>query len=136
MNEALKIAIKSVDDKMAIDIVVLDISAVASFADSFLICSGDSTRQIQAIATEVEQRLAARGYRASHIEGYSNAEWILMDYLDLVIHIFSKKARAYYDLERLWRDAQVVEVAKLLAAHEPEDAPAPRARKRRLRTDQ
>ncbi len=131
MNQALKIAVKAVDDKKGIDVVVLDITSVATFTDYFLICSGDSTRQIQAIADEVQQKLAANGHRPAHVEGYNNAEWILMDYLDLVIHIFSRKARAYYDLERLWRDAKILEVPKLLEQAEPEAAPARRTRKRR-----
>jgi ribosome-associated protein len=131
MNEALKIAIKAVDDKKGIDILALDISAVATFTDYFLICSGDSTRQIQAIADEVEQKLAANGSRPAHVEGYTHAEWILMDYLDLVIHIFSRKARAYYDLERLWRDAKIIDVPKLLASAEPAPMPARKTRKRK-----
>jgi ribosome-associated protein len=114
MKEVLKIAVKAVDDKKAIDIVVMDISAVASFADYFLLCSGDSSRQLHAIADEVEAKLAAKGYRSAHVEGYNNAEWILLDYVDLVIHVFSRKARAYYDLERLWRDAKTLDVAQLL----------------------
>jgi ribosome-associated protein len=131
MNEAMKIAIKAVDSKKGIDIVALDISAVAAFADCFLICSGDSARQIQAIADEVEQQLAGNGHRPAHVEGYAHAEWILMDYLDLVIHIFSRKARAYYDLERLWRDAKIIDVTKLLASTEPVSAPARKTRKRK-----
>lgn len=131
MNQALKIAVKAVDDKKGIDIVILDISAVATFADCFLVCSGDSTRQIQAIAGEVEQKMAAAGQRPEHIEGYTNAEWILMDYGDLIVHVFSRKARAFYDLERLWRDAKVLDVATLLAQAEPEPSAPRRPRKRR-----
>ncbi len=131
MNEALKIAVKAVEDKKGIDVVVLDIKSVATFTDYFLICSGDSTRQIQAIADEVQQKLAAGGHRPAHVEGYNNAEWILMDYLDLVIHIFSRKARDYYDLERLWRDARILETSGLLEQTEPEAVPARRTRKRR-----
>ena len=131
MKEALKIAVKAVEDKKGMDVVALDISGVATFADFFLLCSGDSSRQIQAIANEVEEKLAARGYRPAHIEGYSNAEWILMDYFGLVVHIFSKQARAYYDLERLWRDAKNLDIAGLLAEAEPEPVPARRPRKRR-----
>jgi ribosome-associated protein len=116
MKEALKIAVKAVDDKKASDIVVLDISGVATFANYFLLCTGDSSRQIHAIADEVEQKLEASGLRPSHIEGYQHAEWVLMDYIDLVVHIFSKNARAYYDLERLWRDGKRLDAEKLLAA--------------------
>jgi len=115
MNDPLKIALKAADDKKALDIVILDISHIASFANYFLFCSGESSRQIQAIADEVEARLKYSGFRPSHIEGYRNAEWILMDYMDLVIHIFSRNARAYYNLERLWRDGKRMDVEKLLA---------------------
>jgi len=115
MNDPLKIALKAADDKKALDVVVLDISHIASFANYFLFCSGESSRQIQAIADEVEARLKDSGFRPSHIEGYRNAEWILMDYMDLVIHIFSRNARAYYNLERLWRDGKRMDVEKLFA---------------------
>ena len=131
MKEVLKIAVKAVDDKKASDIVVMDISGVASFADYFLLCTGDSSRQIHAIADEVEAKLAAKGYRAAHVEGYNHAEWILLDYVDLVIHIFSKKARAYYDLERLWRDAKAIDVVQLIQGEQQEIAPARRTRKRK-----
>jgi ribosome-associated protein len=115
MKDSLKIALKAADDKKAHDIVILDISHIASFASYFLFCSGESSRQIQAIADEVGARMKASGFKPSHIEGYRNAEWILMDYMDLVVHIFSRNARAYYDLERLWRDGKKLEVKKLLA---------------------
>jgi ribosome-associated protein len=114
MIDALKIAASAADDKKAYDIVALDISKIASFADYFLLCTGDSSRQIQAIADEVDQRLKASGIRPSHVEGYQNAEWVLMDYIDLVIHIFSKNARAYYDLERLWRDGKKLDPSTLI----------------------
>ena len=114
MKDELKIALKAVESKKALDITVLDISEIASFANYFLICSGDSSRQIQAIADEVELKLKSSGYRPNHIEGYRNAEWVLLDYVDLVVHIFSRKARAFYDLERLWRDAKRVDPAKVV----------------------
>ena len=113
MNEALIVALKAVEDKKALDVTVLDISEIASFADWFLICTGDSSRQIQAIADEVELKLKAGGFKTNHIEGYRNAEWVLLDYNELVVHVFSKTARAYYDLERLWRDARKVDSKKL-----------------------
>ena len=114
MNDALRIALKALDDKKAADIAVLDISSVATFANYFLICSGDSSRQIHAIVDEVEQKLKTIGLRPTHIEGYRHAEWVLMDYIDVVVHVFSKGARAYYDLERLWRDGKKLDVEKLL----------------------
>ena len=79
---------------------------LSSFADYFIICTGGNSRQIQAIADEIEPQLKERGEYPFSIEGYQNAEWVLVDYGDLVIHIFSEKARKYYDLERLWRDAK------------------------------
>jgi len=121
MIDALKIAINAADDKKAYDLVVLDISEIASFANYFLFCTGDSSRQIQAIADEVEQQLKESGIRPAHVEGYRNAEWILMDYMDLVIHIFSKNARAYYDLERLWRDGKKLDTSAYIQerTHKP-----------------
>jgi ribosome-associated protein len=106
MNEALKIAVNAADDKKAHDLVILDITKITSFANYFLLCTGDSSRQMQAIADEIEKKLKAFGLRPAHVEGYRNSEWILMDYMDMVVHIFSKNARIYYDLERLWRDGK------------------------------
>jgi ribosome-associated protein len=131
MNQVMQIALKAVDDKKGIDVVALDISGVATFADYFLVCCGDSARQIQAIVDEVQQKLASGGHRPAHVEGYTNAEWVLMDYGDLIVHVFSRRARAYYDLERLWRDAKVLDAAALLAQEAPEPAPARRPRRRR-----
>lgn len=101
-------AVKAADAKQAKEIRVLDLREVSSFADFFVICSGTNSRQIQAIADEIHQRLKKQGEMPNSIEGYTNAEWVLMDYGDYLIHVFSEKARAYYDLERLWRDARVV----------------------------
>lgn len=78
---------------------------VTSFADYFVICSGANQRQIQAIADEVERALKANDERPNSVEGYTNAEWVLMDYGDMVVHVFTETARSYYDLDRLWRDA-------------------------------
>jgi ribosome-associated protein len=114
MTDALKIAVYAADDKKAHDLAALNISGIASFASYFLLCTGDSSRQMQAIADEIEKQLKAQGIRPSHVEGYQNSEWILMDYFDMVIHIFSKSARTYYDLERLWRDGKKIDVDKLL----------------------
>jgi ribosome-associated protein len=89
---------------------VLDLRGVTSFADYFLICSGSNTRQNQAIADEVEKELAKHGERPSSSEGYQSAEWILLDYGDMVVHIMSPQARDFYELERLWRQAKAVEI--------------------------
>ena len=104
-----QVAVKAADAKQAKEIRVLDLRPVTTFADFFVICSGTNTRQIQAIADEIQQRLKKLGEHATNIEGYTNADWVLMDYGDYLIHIFSEKARSYYDLERLWRDAKQVQ---------------------------
>jgi ribosome-associated protein len=90
---------------------VLDLRDVTSFADYFVVCSGTNARQIQAIADEIHLQLKKLGEYPSSMEGYENAEWVLLDYGDYLIHIFSEKSRVYYDLERLWRDAKRVEFA-------------------------
>jgi ribosome-associated protein len=77
-----------------------------AFTDYFVICSGSNPRQIQAISDEVEERLSKRGLEPLHIEGYNQAEWVLLDYVDFVVHVFSDKARHFYDLERLWKSAK------------------------------
>ena len=125
--DTLKIALKAADDKKAHDCVALDISGIASFASRFLIVTGDSARQNQAVADEVEKALAEAGRRPEHVEGYRNAEWILLDYGDLVVHIFSRTARTYYDLERLWRDGRRLDVERLLANPEAKATKATKA---------
>jgi ribosome-associated protein len=105
-------AVHAADAKQAKELRVLDLRDITSFADFFVICSGSNARQIQAIADEIHLRLKKLGEHANSIEGYENAEWVLMDYGDYLIHIFSEKARTYYDLERLWRDAKTIELAE------------------------
>lgn len=103
-------AVRAAEEKQAKNIRVLDLREVTSFADYFVILSGANARQIQAIADEIHQRLKKLGEMPNSMEGYNNAEWVLMDYGDYLVHVFSEKARLYYDLERLWRDAKTVEV--------------------------
>lgn len=103
-------AVRAAEQKQARNVTVLDLREVTSFADYFVVCSGANMRQIQAIADEIHQRLKKLGENPNSMEGYDNAEWVLMDYGDYLIHIFSEKARLYYDLERLWRDAKTVEL--------------------------
>jgi ribosome-associated protein len=88
---------------------VLDLRGLTSFTDHFVICAGSNSRQIQAVADEVGLQLKRLGQLPLSVEGYEHAEWILADYGDFIVHIFSEKARLYYDLERLWRQAQPVE---------------------------
>jgi ribosome-associated protein len=109
-ESAVMIAARAATDKKATDLVVLDLREIASFTEYFLICTGASTRQVQAISNSVEEALLKNAKRPLHIEGYSSAEWILLDYGDLIVHVFSQTSRRFYDLERLWRDAPRVEV--------------------------
>jgi ribosome-associated protein len=99
-------AVQAAQDKKAADVVVLDLHEVAGFTDYFVICSGQSPRQVKAIADGVEDALrkAASG-KPSHVEGYDRAEWILLDYFDFIVHIFNPKTRLFYALERLWGSA-------------------------------
>lgn len=107
-------AIAACHEKKAEQISILELEKGAgAFTDYFVVCSGTNPRQIQAISDEVEQRLERSGLRATHIEGYNQAEWILLDYVDFVVHVFSEKARKFYDLERLWKTARQLEPADL-----------------------
>lgn len=103
-------AVRAAEDKQARDITVLDLRPVSAFADFFVICTGSNPRQVQAIADEVGKKLAERGEHPANVEGYKNAEWVLADYGDLVVHVYSPAARAYYGLERLWQNATPVPV--------------------------
>ena len=99
LNEALEAAL----DKKAQDVVVIDLDDICSFTDNFIICTGTSSRHNQTIAEGIDERLRKQGVRPLHIEGHKEGEWILLDYIDFVVHIFTAKAREFYDLERLWR---------------------------------
>jgi ribosome-associated protein len=99
---------RAVESRKAADIRVLDLRGLTSFADYFVLCTGTNTRQIQAIADEVLRVMKGRGERPLSVEGYDNAEWILLDFGDLLVHVFSEKSRNYYDLDRLWRDAETI----------------------------
>jgi ribosome-associated protein len=103
-------AVEAAESKQAKDIKVLDLREITSFADFFVLATGLNARQIQTIADEIELQLQKFGEHPSSVEGYQNAEWVLIDYGDFLIHIFSEKARQYYDLERLWRDSRTVPV--------------------------
>ena len=109
--DKVKVAVAAAEDKKAIDLVVLKLTELTAFTDYFVICSGNSQRQVQAIVDEVEDRLKKQKARPLNIEGYSNAEWVLMDYGSLIVHVFSENSRRFYDLERLWRDAEKVDLA-------------------------
>ncbi|HWQ53638.1 MAG TPA: ribosome silencing factor [Bryobacteraceae bacterium] len=103
-------AVRAAESKKATEIRVLDLTGITSFTDYFVICTGANSRQIQAISDEVEMRLKEAGDRPLSIEGYTQAEWVLADYGDFLVHIFTPNSRSYYDLERLWRNAKTVEI--------------------------
>ncbi len=102
--------VKAVMGMKALDVVVLDLRGLASFADTFIICSGRSHRQVSAIAESVQQDLKAKGINSLGIEGLREGHWILMDYGDVIIHVFYAPIRTYYDLEGLWSDAERIEL--------------------------
>jgi ribosome-associated protein len=110
-------AILACQDKKAEQVTILELEKDSgAFTDYFVVCSGTNPRQVQAIADAVDERLEALGMRPTHTEGYKQAEWVLLDYVDFVVHIFSETARHYYDLERLWKSATKLEPAELTAA--------------------
>jgi ribosome-associated protein len=103
-------AVTAAADKKAVDIVLLDMRKAAAFADYFLICSGTSARQIRAIADAIIEAVASSGSKPEHVEGYDRSEWVLLDYFDFIVHIFAPEPRAFYSLERLWGNAEHVEL--------------------------
>jgi ribosome-associated protein len=110
-------AINACQEKKAQELTVLELEkGSGAFTDYFVVCSGTNPRQIQAIADEVELRLKRAGFPPTHVEGYRQAEWVLLDYVDFVVHVFSEHARKFYDLERLWKSAKKVEPSALKPA--------------------
>src|SRR5579859_2131180 len=121
LKKQITAAIQACLEKKAEELSILEMEkGSGAFTDYFVLCSGTNPRQVQAIADEVELRLKKAGFPPTHVEGYRQAEWVLLDYVDFVVHVFSEQARKFYDLERLWKSAKKVEPAALL--------PAPRKR--------
>src|SRR5258708_5318387 len=119
-------AIQAWLDKKAEELSILEMEKGAgAFTDYFVLCSGTNPRQVQAIADEVELRLKTAGVRPAHVEGYKQGEWIIVDYVDFVVHDFSEKARQFYDFERLWKTAKRLEPTELKPRPAPETPPAP-----------
>ncbi|MNO14543.1 Ribosomal silencing factor RsfS [compost metagenome] len=108
-NELMNLAVSAAEDKKAMNIVTLDLKGVSLIADYFVICHGNSDTQVQAIATEIRKRVQEAGTEIRGIEGMNSARWVLMDLGDVVVHIFHRDEREYYNIERLWSDAKVVE---------------------------
>ena len=105
MTPQLREAVWAAQDRKALDLSVLDLGGSCSFTSYSLICTGTSTRHTQAICDAILEKLKKSGHAPTHVEGYTQAEWILVDYLNFVVHIFSERARHFYDLERLWKNA-------------------------------
>jgi ribosome-associated protein len=104
-------AIAAAESKQAVNLVLLDLRKAAGFTDFFVICSGTNPRQIRAIADGVMESLAGVGSKPAHVEGYERSEWVLLDYFDFVVHVFASETRLFYGLERLWGNAERIDVA-------------------------
>ena len=108
--ETAKMAVKALDSKKALDIKVIKIQDISAIADYFVIATGTSSTHVKALADELEAQLDEAGISVSHVEGYRSNSWILLDYVDVVVHVFSDEAREYYDLERLWQDGEIIDI--------------------------
>lgn len=111
-----KLACKALDDKKGFDIKVIDIHEVSVIADYFIIASGSNQNQVQAMVDNVAEELGRAGYEAKQVEGNRSSTWVLMDYGDLIVHVFDDANRLFYDLERIWRDGKVLDVKEFLEA--------------------
>jgi ribosome-associated protein len=107
----LKAGLAAALEKKAIDVVLLDLRKASAFTDFFVIATGANTRQVQAIADAVQEALRARGLRPALVEGYTQGEWVLLDYFDFIVHVFVPAKREFYALERLWGDAEKIEIS-------------------------
>ena len=117
LKQQVSAAIQACLEKKAEELSILEMEkGSGAFTDYFVLCSETNPRQVQAIADEVELRLKKAGLRPTHVEGYTQAEWVLIDYVDFVVHVFSEKARKFYDLERLWKSARRLEPGDLKTA--------------------
>lgn len=118
LPEPIPQIVGAMEDKKALDVVVLDLRASGAFTDYFVVGSGRTTRQVQAIVDAIGQRLRSIGMRPTHVEGYANAQWVLMDCFDVIVHVFTGDTRELYDLERLWGSATRVELPTAGAENE------------------
>ncbi len=113
IKDSLKLIADALADKKAENIKIIDISEVSTVADYFVITNGTNHSQIQALADNVDEKLGTAGIQPKNIEGYNTANWILMDYRDIIVHIFDKESRGFYDLERMWRDGKITDASEL-----------------------
>jgi ribosome-associated protein len=121
MDSSLEMYINAVLGKKALRLVVLDLRGIATFTDTFIICSGRSNRQVTAIAEHIEAELKKQGKRPLSVEGVKEGHWALLDYGHVIIHVFYESVREFYNLEGLWTDAKKVNIEHLLSKEEPED---------------
>lgn len=112
-KEMAKLAYKALDEKKAMDLKIIDIAEVSTIADYFIIASGGNQNQVQAMVDNVEEKLGKAGYEPKQIEGTRSSSWILMDYGDLIVHVFDEENRLFYDLERIWRDGHTITLEEL-----------------------
>ena len=112
-KEMAKLAMEALEEKKAEEISVIDISRVSVLADFFLIASGNNRNQVQALADNVEEKLGRAGVSTRQVEGYNTANWVLMDYGDIIVHVFDRENRLFYDLERIWRDGRRIDPSEL-----------------------
>ena len=105
----VRAAIGAAQEKQAADVILLDLEGLGAFTDYFIVCTGFSSRQVEAICDEIEERLGRKGIRLQHREGMAGSDWMLLDFGGLIVHVFTERARHFYDLERLWRAARRVE---------------------------
>lgn len=112
-KEMVKMAVSALEDKKGEDIRIIDIREVSVLTDYFIIASGSNNNQVQAMTDNVEEVLAKAGYTCRQVEGYQSANWILMDYQDIIVHVFCREDRLFYDLERIWRDGKTIELEEL-----------------------
>jgi len=112
-KEMAKVAVDALSDKKGNDIRLLDISGVSVIADYFVIASASNISQVQALVDNVEEQMHKAGYKEPRVEGHGPSTWVLMDYEDIIVHIFSEEDRAFYNLERIWKDGKEVELSEL-----------------------
>jgi ribosome-associated protein len=113
VNDKVKIIYNALDDKKGIDIKIIDIRNISVLADYLVIAGGANKSQVQAMVDSVEEKLIKKNVHTNHVEGYNTANWILLDYSDIIVHVFNQEDRLFYDLERLWQDGKTVEIDEL-----------------------
>ena len=111
--ETAKLAVRALDSKKGLEIKLVKIQDISSIADYFVIATGTSNTHVKALADEVQFKLDQEGISVSHVEGYRSDSWILLDYVDVIVHVFSEEAREYYDLERLWQDGEQIDISSI-----------------------